>query len=209
MAAKSALPSHLKPSNGSADGFDSARHHGKSQSHVVSRRSFHTRGTGTAAPSLTARQVEKKDHSARSGRQIVTTASERNARWTQFGRRGSRTPNHRHKDGHRAHRRQVRPPSAPPARGQAVQHDDPKATRRGSSVPAAFAPHRAHAHGSLLSLPGPSSPTSPAAFTSRGECGDWENSKVAVASCAPPLHPAPEKSTFSSQPPKCPSHTRH
>lgn len=40
MAAKSALPSHLKPANGGADGFDSARHHGKSQSHVVSRRNL-------------------------------------------------------------------------------------------------------------------------------------------------------------------------
>lgn len=41
MASKisSALPSHLKPtgtSNGDADGAFSRKHHGKSQSHVVS-----------------------------------------------------------------------------------------------------------------------------------------------------------------------------
>ena len=37
-APKTALPSHLKPANGSEPAAE--RHHGKSQSHVVSRRSF-------------------------------------------------------------------------------------------------------------------------------------------------------------------------
>lgn len=50
---KDALPSHLKPSNGSADA--AGRHHGKSQSHVVSKPSFSlSRSIGTAAAMVRA-----------------------------------------------------------------------------------------------------------------------------------------------------------